>query len=81
MFNFTTTFTTEPLWGVGDTAPYRHDGRSGSLHDVIVRHGGEAFVARNRYNRLTPVMQSWIQDFLRTLVLFSPDDTASTLNQ
>src|SRR5262249_7851371 len=27
----TTQFMTEPLWGVGSTAPYGHDGRSGSL--------------------------------------------------
>ena len=78
--NFTTQFMTEPLWGVGDTAPYGHDGRSGTLDDVILRHGGEAMDARNRYARLAPVVQGWLQDFLRTLVLFGPDDTASTLN-
>jgi CxxC motif-containing protein (DUF1111 family) len=33
---------TEPLWGVGSTAPYGHDGRSINLREVILRHGGEA---------------------------------------
>lgn len=35
-------FMTEPLWGVGTTAPYGHDGRSIDLWSVIMRHGGEA---------------------------------------
>ena len=29
-------FITEPLWGVGSTAPYGHDGRSPTLEDVIL---------------------------------------------
>jgi hypothetical protein len=78
-FNFTTVHITEPLWGVGDTAPYGHDGRSGSLDDVILRHGGEAGAARSAYVALPPFAQVWLQTFLRTLVLFGPDDTASNL--
>ncbi len=34
-------FLTRPLWGVGSTGPYGHDGRSMTLDDVILRHGGE----------------------------------------
>jgi hypothetical protein len=78
-FNFTTVHITEPLWGVGDTAPYGHDGRSGTLDDVILRHGGEASAARASYVALPPFAQVWVQTFLRTLVLFGPDDTASNL--
>jgi hypothetical protein len=78
-FNFTTVHITEPLWGVGDTAPYGHDGRSGTLDDVILRHGGEAAAARAAYAALPPHAQGWIQTFLRTLILFGPDDTASNL--
>ena len=33
---------TPPLWGVGQTAPYGHDGASLDLDAVIRRHGGEA---------------------------------------
>jgi hypothetical protein len=35
-----TQFLTRPLWGVGSTAPYGHDGRSITLNDVILRRGG-----------------------------------------
>jgi hypothetical protein len=78
-FNFTTVHITEPLWGVGDTAPYGHDGRSGNLDDVILRHGGDAAAARTGYAALPAFAQVWVQTFLRTLVLFPPDDTASNL--
>ena len=37
-----TEFLTIPLWGVGSTPPYGHDGRSINLTEVILRHGGEA---------------------------------------
>lgn len=73
-------FMTEPLWGVGTTAPYGHDGRSINLWSVIMRHGGEAQNARNRFARLSSGEQDQILDFLASLVLFPPDDTASNLN-
>ncbi|MCA9456114.1 MAG: hypothetical protein KC587_05590 [Nitrospira sp.] len=73
-------FMTEPLWGVGTTAPYGHDGRSIDLWSVIMRHGGEAKEARDRFARLPDVKQGQVIDFLQTLVLFPPDDTASNLN-
>jgi len=78
-FNFMTVHITEPLWGVGDTAPYGHDGRSGNLDDVIRRHGGEAQASRDAYAALQPFAQAWVQTFLRSLILFGPDDTASNL--
>jgi hypothetical protein len=73
-------FMTEPLWGVGSSAPYGHDGRSINLHEVIMRHGGEAKHARNRYASAGPLKQIAVQKFLESLVLFPPDDTASNLN-
>ncbi len=81
-FNGTLTkeFMTEPLWGVGSSAPYGHDGRSINLWSVIMRHGGEAETARNRFARLPDVKQNQVIDFLQTLILFPPDDTASNLN-
>jgi hypothetical protein len=78
-FNFVVQHITEPLWGVGDTAPYGHDGRTGNLEDVILRHGGEALAARNGFTALPPFAQSWLTTFLRSLVLFAPDDTSSNL--
>ena len=42
-------FLTTPLWGVGNTGPYGHDGRSMNLTDVILRHGGEAQPPRDQF--------------------------------
>jgi hypothetical protein len=73
-------FLTTPLWGVGSTGPYGHDGRSISLLEVILRHGGEAEDERNQFARLTRQEQSDILAFLNSLILFPPDDTASNLD-
>ena len=71
---------TEPLWGVGTTAPYGHDGRSINLEEVILRHGGEAKRSRERFARAPESARDAIPAYLNTLVLFPPDDTASNLN-
>jgi mono/diheme cytochrome c family protein len=73
-------FMTEPLWGVGSTAPYGHDGRSSTLVNVIRRHGGEAASSRALFLALDEQKQRDVLDFLGTLQLFSPEDTASNLN-
>ena len=76
----TTHLMTEPLWGVGSTAPYGHDGRSINLEEVILRHGGEAQAQADAFAALTEDGQRQIVEFLQTLILFPPDDTASNLN-
>jgi mono/diheme cytochrome c family protein len=73
-------FMTMPLWGVGSTAPYGHDGRSINLREVILRHGGEAMAARDSFAALASVDQFRILEFLNSLVTFPPDDTASNLD-
>ncbi len=75
-----THFLTTPLWGVATTTPYGHDGRSINLMEVILRHGGEAAPSRDRFARLAPQRQAELIEFLNTLVLFPPDDTASNLD-
>lgn len=75
-----TQFLTRPLWGAGTTGPYGHDGRSITLNDVILRHGGEAQSSRNAYAGLKSSEQIALQTFLNSLVLFPPDDTASNLD-
>ena len=45
-------FVTEPLWGVGSTPPYGHDGRTHNLEEVILRHGNEAATARANFMTL-----------------------------
>lgn len=74
-------FMTEPLWGVGSTAPYGHDGRSINLTEVILRHGGEAQDSRDQFAKLSKNRQDQILEALRSLVLFPPDDTASNLDK
>ena len=75
-----THFLTRPLWGVGSTGPYGHDGRSITLNEVILRHGGEAQAARDKYASLKSNEQIALQTFLNSLILFPPDDTASNLD-
>jgi cytochrome c peroxidase len=75
-----TQFLTRPLWGVGSTGPYGHDGRSMTLTDVILRHGGEAQAARDAFAALKPTQTINLLAFLNALVLFPPDDTASNLD-
>src|SRR5260370_15071541 len=73
-------FMTRALWGVGSTSPYGHDGRSINLREVILRHGGEAQAARDGFDHLSDPNKVRVQEFLNSLVLFPPDDTASTLD-
>jgi hypothetical protein len=73
-------FLTRPLWGVGSKNCFGHDGRSTSLDEVILRHGGEAKGSRDAYASLAESESSALQQFLRSLVLFPPDDTASNLD-
>jgi hypothetical protein len=73
-------FLTTPLWGVGSTGPYGHDGRSINLTQVILRHGGEAEAARNRFAFLPDFLKKDVLEFLNSLVLFPPDDTTSNLD-
>ena len=73
-------FLTTALWGVGTTPTYGHDGRSINLTEVILRHGGEATQEALRFARLDDRDRRNVLDFLNSLVLFPPDDTASTLD-
>jgi Di-haem oxidoreductase, putative peroxidase len=75
-----TQFLTRPLWGVASTGPYGHDGRSNTLDDVILRHGGESKASRDAYAALPTRESEALLKFLGTLVLFPPDDTASNLD-
>jgi len=75
-----TMFITRALWGVGSTAPYGHDGRSLTLTDAILRHGGEAQAQRDSFSELNSADMNSLLAFLNSLVLFPPDDTASSLD-
>ena len=73
-------FLTTPLWGAGSTAPYGHDGRSINLTEVILRHGGEAQREASMFDRADDDDRSALLEFLQSLVIFPPADTASNLN-
>ena len=73
-------FLTRPLWGGGSKLAFGHDGRSINLSEVILRHGGEAQEARDRFASLDLDRRAAILEFLGSLVLFPPDDTASNLD-
>src|SRR5262249_52116736 len=75
-----TQLMTTALWGVGSTSPYGHDGRSINLSEAILRHGGEAQAVRDNFARLAVHKRNALLEFLSSLVLFPPDDTASNLN-
>ncbi len=65
-----TKWRTLPLWGVGSTAPYGHDGASLTLDAVIRRHGGEALRSRQAYTALGRPERRQVLDFLESLVLY-----------
>lgn len=60
-------FITPPLWGVGTTSPYLHDGRASSLLQAIQLHDGEAASVRDAFKALTVTQQRRIVEFLANL--------------
>lgn len=73
-------FRTSPLWGVGSTAPYGHDGQSPTLDDVIRRHGGEAESSIKSYAAASPEDRRALVEFLRSLVLYTPETLPTDLD-
>jgi hypothetical protein len=74
------TFRTSPLWGVGSTAPYGHDGRSQSIDSVIRRHGGEAESSAKAYVSAPAIDREAVTAFLESLTLYQPDELPTDLN-
>ena len=60
-------FRTPPLWGLGQSAPYLHDGRASTVEDAIAAHGGEAAAARDEVADLSAVDREALFTFLRSL--------------
>lgn len=61
---------TAPLWGVGSSFPWHHDGRSLTLDDSIRRHGGEGALARANYLAAPLALREDLVRFLTKLVLY-----------
>lgn len=72
---------TPPLWGVGSSAPYGHDGASLTLEAVILRHGGEARDSREAYVRASRLAQESLRAFLESLILYDPRELPVDLDQ
>lgn len=70
-------FLTAPLWGVGSTGPWLHDGRAATLDEAIRWHGGEAEASRDRFIRLTAGDRAALVTFLRHLVIRPDGGTAA----
>jgi CxxC motif-containing protein (DUF1111 family) len=82
----TTAFLTPELWGVGNTGPWLHDGRAGTLEEAILLHGeddppapgdpgrSEAQESRDAFAALPEDQRSALVTFLLSLRTFSPED-------
>ena len=58
---------TPALWGLRFRRPLLHDGSAATIEDAIARHGGEADLARQGFNRLDTVARSALLAFLQSL--------------
>jgi hypothetical protein len=63
-------FITQPLWGAGSTAPYMHDGRSPTITDAILQHGGEAADSRKHFVNLNDMKKQALVAYIENLILF-----------
>jgi hypothetical protein len=68
------TFLTRPLWGLGSTGPYLHDGRATTIAEAILEHGGDAAASRNAFLRTPYSDQQALVAFLANLVLFKMEE-------
>jgi hypothetical protein len=80
-------FLTPELWGVGNTGPWLHDGRAGTLRAAILWHGeddppaaggperSEAQESRDAFAALPPDDQEALLTFLRSLRTFTQESS------
>jgi len=60
-------FRTAPLWGLGQSPPYLHDGRADTIEDAIEEHAGEATQARSNFSALSASERQALLAFLASL--------------
>jgi CxxC motif-containing protein (DUF1111 family) len=60
-------FRTAPLWGLSRRDRFMHDGGSNTIEKAILRHGGEAQNARDRFGGLSPADHDALLAFLDSL--------------
>lgn len=71
---------TTPLWGVGSTAPYGHNGRFASLDEVIAAHAGAAAAEAAAYRGLPVAERHRLLAYLESLVLYTTDEIPADLD-
>ncbi|MBX9681952.1 MAG: hypothetical protein K2X38_24610 [Gemmataceae bacterium] len=71
---------TTPLWGVGHTAPYGHDGGSLDLDQVTRRHGGEAQGSKEAYVALSDTERKQLLCFMSSLMLYTTDQLPTDMD-
>lgn len=71
---------TAPLWGVGSSASYGHNGKFPSLHSVIDAHAGAADRAANAYRSLEASSRADLLFFLNSLRLYSTLSTPADVD-
>lgn len=60
-------FRTPPLWGVGETGPYMHDGLAATLEEAIGRHAGEASGSARAFEELSSDEKTSLIEFLESI--------------
>lgn len=75
-----TVWRTPPLWGVGSTFPWGHDGQSLTLEDVIQRHGGEAAASRAAWLSAGKGPREKVLNLLRKLVLYDVESLPADID-
>ncbi len=78
--NVNTTWRTPPLWGVGSGFPWGHDGRSLTIEDAILRHGGEAAASKSAWLAASPAQRSAVLTLLSKLVLYDIESLPSDID-
>ena len=63
----TSEIRTPALWGLRLRRPLLHDGSAGTAEDAVRRHGGEAILSRQGFERLADADRAALLAFLRSL--------------
>jgi hypothetical protein len=58
---------TPPLWGVGDSGPWLHDGRASTLKQAVAAHGGESWKVMQSWWKLSTTERDTVIAFLESL--------------
>jgi CxxC motif-containing protein (DUF1111 family) len=62
-----TEFRTAPLWGLSRRTRFMHDAKSNTIEDAILRHGGQAQPARDKFVALKAAERDALLAFLNSL--------------